>query len=90
MTHSLEFTDTDPCAMEAWLDLLRQKTPGERLLTALGLTDLALKMTETGGRALYPNASDRDVFLRVAARHLPREFMLRAYARDPESDSGAR
>ncbi len=90
MTHPPEFTDTDPRAMEVWLDLLRRKTPGERLSAALGLTDLALKMTETGVRALYPNASERDVFLRVAARHLPRELMLRAYGWDPEPNGDAR
>jgi hypothetical protein len=29
--HAEEFTDTDPRAMEVWLELLRQKTPGTRL-----------------------------------------------------------
>jgi hypothetical protein len=34
VVHPEEFTDTDPRAMEVWLDLLRKKTPGERLTAA--------------------------------------------------------
>jgi predicted RNA-binding Zn ribbon-like protein len=90
MTHPEEFTDTDPRAMEVWLDLLRQKPPGERLATTLALTDLTLKVTEAGVRASHPQASDREVFLRLAARHLPRELMVRAYGWDPELDGNAR
>lgn len=89
MTHPEEFTDTDPRAMEVWLDLMRQKAPGERLATALGLADLALKMAEAGVRKLHPQAPDREVFLRVAARHLPRELMIRAYGWDPETNGDA-
>jgi hypothetical protein len=89
MTHPEEFTDTDPRAMEVWLELLRQKPPGERLATTLGLADLALKMAEAGVRKMHPQAPDREVFLRVASRHLPRELMIRAYAWDPEINGDA-
>ena len=87
--HPEEFTDTDPCTMEVWLDLLRQKAPGERLATTLGLADLTLKMAEVGVRSMHPKAPDREVFLRVASRHLPRELMIRAYGWDPETDGDA-
>jgi len=87
--HPEEFTDTDPRAMEVWLELLRQKAPGERLATTLGLADLALKMAEAGVRKVLPRAPEREVFLRVAARHLPRELMIRAYGWDPEIDGDA-
>jgi hypothetical protein len=90
MTHPEEFTDTDPRAMEVWLDLLRQKPLGERLATTLALADLTLKMAEAGVRASHPQASDREVFLRLAARHLPRELMVRAYGWDPELNGDAR
>jgi Rv0078B-related antitoxin len=75
--------------MEVWLELLRQKAPGERLAATLGLADLALKMAEAGVRRMHPQAPDREVFLRVAARHLPRELMIRAYGWDPETDGDA-
>jgi len=35
---------------------------------------------------MHPEASDHEVLLRVAARHLPRELMIRAYGWDPEND----
>jgi len=35
-------------------------------------------------RAMYPEASEREIFLRVAARRLDRETMVRAYGWDPE------
>jgi hypothetical protein len=85
--HPEEFRDTDPRAMEVWLELLRQKTPGERIATTLGLTAFALQMSEMGVRRAHPKASDREVFLRVAARHLPRDLMIRAYQWDPEIDA---
>ena len=70
--------------MEVWLELLRRKTPGERMTTALELTDFALRMAESGIRANYPDASEREIFLRAAALRLPRDLMIRAYGWDPE------
>jgi hypothetical protein len=84
--HPPEFSDTDPQAMEVWLDLLRRMTPGEKLAATLNLSAFALQMSEAGVRSLHPLASDREVFLRAAARRLPRDLMIRVYGWDPESD----
>jgi hypothetical protein len=83
MAHPVEFTDTDPRAMEVWLELLRGKTPGERIAAAFNLTDFALRMAESGVRANHPGASEREIFLRAAALRLPRDLMIRAYGWDP-------
>ena len=85
MRHPEEYTDTDPRTMEVWLDLLRKKTPGERIEAALELSEFALRMNEAGVRAQYPRASEQEIRLRAAARHLPRELMLAAYGWDPEN-----
>lgn len=53
------------------------------------LADLARKMAEAGVREAHPQAPDREVFLRVALRHLPRELMIRAYGWDPEINGNA-
>jgi len=84
--HPREYTDTDPKAMEVWLDLLRKMTPGEKISAALGASQFVLQAYEMGVRRLHPNADDREVFLRVAARHLPRDLMIRAYGWDPVTD----
>ena len=86
MLHPPDYTDTDPRAMEVWLDLQRQKTPGEKLALVFEASQLVLQMYEMGVRRLYPAADDREVLLRVAARHLPRETVIRAYGWDPEAD----
>jgi hypothetical protein len=82
--HPAEFTDTDARAMEVWLGVLRGKTPGERIAIAFDLTDFALRMAESGVRANYPGASEREIFLRAAALRLPPDLMIRAYDWDPE------
>jgi len=79
------YSDTDPRAMEVWLDILRRKTPGERMAMALEMSEFAARLSESGVRARYPNASEREIFLRSAALRLPRDLMIRAYGWDPET-----
>lgn len=45
---------------------------------------LLLRLAEAGVRQLYPEAEEREVFLRMAARRLDRETMIRAYGWDPQ------
>jgi hypothetical protein len=86
MTHPEEFTDTSPEAMEVWIKILQSKKPGERMAMALALTDFAIRVSESGVRARYPNASEREIFLRAAALRIPRDLMIRAYGWDPDGD----
>jgi hypothetical protein len=79
------YSDTDPRAMEVWMDILRRKTPGERIAMALEMSEFAVRLSVSGVRARYPGASEREIFLRAAALRLPRELMIRAYGWDPES-----
>ena len=70
--------------MEAWLEILRNKTAGERIDIALNLTDFAIRMAESGVRARHPEASEREIFLRTTALRIPRDLMIRAYGWDPD------
>jgi hypothetical protein len=72
--------------MEVWLELLRQMPAGEKLAVVLSGAQFVLQLYEMGVRRMHPQASDQEVLLRVAARHLPRELMIRAYGWDPEND----
>ena len=87
VVHPEEFRDTDPRAIEVWIKLLRDAPPGDKLLQALDLSAFALQLCEAGVRSRHPQASDREVFLRVAASHLPRDLMIRAYGWDPGAES---
>lgn len=86
MEHPQPYSDTDPRAMEVWLDLLRKMPAGKRLDSVFALNRLAIGLSEAGVRMAYPAADDREVFLRTAARRLPRELMIRAYGWDPGTD----
>jgi len=81
--HAEEFADTDPRALEVWLSLQRRMSMGEKLLVTLGASQFLLQMLEAGVRLDYPHASEREIFLRTAARHLDRDLMIRAYGWDP-------
>jgi hypothetical protein len=86
--HPEEFADTDPKVMEVWLEMLRKKTPGERIAVTSELSDFAARMAESGVRARHPGASEREIFPRAAARRLPRDLTIRAYGWDPETPIG--
>src|SRR5271156_406292 len=79
-------SDTDPRAMEVWLDLLRRMTPAEKIEAVFNISQLAIDLSEAGVRMAYPEADDREVFLRTAARRLSRDLMIRAYGWDPETN----
>jgi hypothetical protein len=89
MRHPPGPDDTDPVAREVWLRVLREKTPGERIEIAFQLTELALQMAESGVRARYPEAGEREIFLRCAALRIPRDLMIRAYGWDPAEHEDA-
>ena len=75
--------DTDSKAFEVLVDLQRKMSGFEKLECALRNAAMWMSAAEESVRRLYPNASDREVFLRAAARRLDRETMIRAYGWDP-------
>ena len=85
MKRSDFYSDTHPEAMKVWLDCIRKKTPGEKVAAVFEMNEMLMRLAEAGVRKLYPNADEREVFLRVAARRLDRETMIRAYGWDPEA-----
>jgi hypothetical protein len=78
--------------MAVWVETLRNQSAGEKIAAVFELTVMAWDMAERGVRSRYPNASEREVFLRTAALHLSRDEMIRAYQWDPQEheQSGAR
>ncbi len=65
---------------------------GEKLLVTLEASRFLLQIYEAGVRLDHPHASEREIFLRTAARHLDRDLMIRAYGWDPalHGDPGRR
>jgi hypothetical protein len=78
------YEDTDPEALEVFLQLHRRMTSGQRVARVFELAAFQESLQRASVRSLYPEASDREVFLRVAARRLDRDIMLQVYGWDPD------
>jgi hypothetical protein len=74
--------DTSEAAFQKVIELQRRMMPGDKLRHALEMSDMMMRMSEDNVRKLYPHASDREVFLRAAARRLGRETVIKVYGRD--------
>jgi hypothetical protein len=78
------YDDTDPKALEVYIQLLREMTPGERAARIFELTAFQENLQRASVRSMYPHADEREILLRVAARRLDRETMIRVYGWDPD------
>ena len=77
--------DTDEKAFEVLFDLLRKKTPGEKLKMVFEMIEMGMRLDRERIRRQYPEASEREIFLRTAAFRLGPELAKRVYGWDPES-----
>jgi hypothetical protein len=78
------YEDTDPKALAVFLQLHREMTPGERVARIFEMAGFQENLQRASVMEMYPEADEREVFLRVAARRLDRETMIRVYGWDPE------
>lgn len=79
------YEDTDPEALEVFIQLHRQMTPGQRVARVFELSALHEGLQRWSVKSMYPQADEREIFLRVAARRLDRDTMVRVYGWDPEA-----
>jgi hypothetical protein len=76
--------DTSISAELFLLDAWRKWTPQERLQRAWDASAFARGVAEGAIRQLHPEASEREILLRVASRRIDRDLMVRAFGWDPE------
>jgi hypothetical protein len=79
------YRDTDPRALEVFLSLQRQMTGAGKIAAVFQMNEMLWGLAECSVRQSYPQACDREVFLRTAARFLDRDIMMRVYGWDPNS-----
>ena len=77
--------DTDSKAFEVLTELQRKMSPGDKLACILEMAGMMLRAYEDRVRREYPDAGEREVFLRAAALRLGKETVIRAYGWDPDS-----
>ncbi len=71
--------DTTPEAWRTYLELLRRMTPEQKLQRAFDLTRLVRSFAEAGLRERYPNATDREIFLRRVRQEWGPELFRKVY-----------
>jgi len=78
------YSDTDPKALEVFLARQRTMTATEKMEAVFQQNELLRRLSEARERQLHPDATDREIFLRVVAHRLGREAMLRIYGWHPD------
>ena len=71
--------DTSPEAWRILVELYRNMSPKQRLERALELSDFLRSFCESGIRSQYPQASEREVFLRLTERTLGPDLFRKVY-----------
>ena len=78
------YEDTTPEALEVFIELHRKMPPGEKVAQIFEMAEFSEGLQRWSVRSMYPDADEREVFLRVAARRLDREIMIKVYGWDPQ------
>lgn len=75
--------DTSPAAQAFLIEGFRRMSPQRKLERVREMTRAAQQMALARLRVQYPDATDRELSLRLASLWLPRELMIRAFGWDP-------
>lgn len=77
-------SDTHPDALRVWLKIQSQIPPEQKLQMISEMYDAIIELQMNEVRRLYPDADDREVFLRVTARRLGPDLMKKVYGWQPD------
>ena len=73
------WSDTNSAALEVFVELHRKMPVAQKLARVFELSEMLFAASVADVRRCYPEAGEKEVFLRMAARRLGRELMIRAY-----------
>jgi len=88
MPVSSRWSDTTPEAMKVFVELHRKAPNSQKAGAVFAWSETLLRLAEDNVRRCFPHAGEREVFLRMAARHLPKDLMIRAYGWHPDMGTG--
>jgi hypothetical protein len=77
-------TDTNPKALRTYLDINHRMTAGQKLQIVSEMYETMMANYTAQERKLHPEADDREIFLRVAARRLGWDVVKRVYGWRPD------
>lgn len=73
--------DTTPEAWRVYLELQRRMSPEEKVQRVFEMSRLIRSAAESGLRQAYPDADDREIFLRAVRQRLGPELFNKVYGR---------
>jgi hypothetical protein len=76
--------DTQPEALRVYLDLNHARSPQQKLDAVCEMWETMRATLAAQEREAHPSATDREIFLRVAARMIGPELVRKAYGWAPE------
>lgn len=82
--------DTSPEAWKVFIDLHRNMSPSERLQRGFAYSNFLRCLAESALRKQYPEAGEREIFLRAARQCLGKELFHRVYGNELADDRPAR
>jgi hypothetical protein len=82
--------DTSPEAWRVFIDLQRRMPPAEKLQRAFEYSAFVRSLAEGVLRQRYPQASDREIFLRAARQRLGVELFRKVYCDELPDDRPTR
>ena len=71
--------DTSPEAWKVFVDLMRKMSPEEKLQRTFEFSAMVRQLGEAGLRQKYPQAGEREIFLRAARQNLGADLYARVY-----------
>ena len=77
-------SDTHPDALRVFLRIQSGFSPDQKLAQVAEMYEAMNALQTAEVRRLYPEASEREVFLRVTARRLGPELMAKVYGWQPD------
>jgi hypothetical protein len=77
-------SDTSPEVERMMIEIWRRATYEQKLQRVLSLGRMLNELARAELRRRYPEASAREIDLRLASRTIDRETMIRAFGWDPE------
>jgi hypothetical protein len=83
MTPPRPGSDTPPEVERIMIELWRKATPEQKLARMCGIGRMLNELVRADLRQRYPDATEREMQLRVAARSYDRELMIKAFGWDP-------
>ncbi len=76
-------SDTHPTAERIRFEIFRRMSAREKYRIVASLNETTRQLAGQRIRARHPEASEREIFLRLVSTWLGRDLMIRAYGVDP-------